>query len=214
MASTNFINECKNRANANRLGKVIVDVGERDSHNLLPITATTQTIDGVTFTVNDDGTVLVNGVSTKSTGSTFFSFTICSSETLSQGNYIVSTGIPEGSGNENVRLWVTNELRIGKNLYEGEMIFPFSQDTSIRTVEISVAAQATANNILFKPMLRLASITDSTYEQYGKKYPITEEITNSDKLQSIDIDSGCYVDGNIIGSVYAKCLKCKICWQY
>ena len=25
MASTNFINECKNRANANRLGKIIVD---------------------------------------------------------------------------------------------------------------------------------------------------------------------------------------------
>lgn len=207
MASTNFINECKNRANANRLGKVIVDVGERDSHNLLPITATTQTIDGVTFTVNDDGTVLVNGVSTKSTGSTSFSFTICSSETLSQGNYIVSTGIPEGSGNKNVRLWVTNELRISRHLYEGETEFPFSQDTSIRTVEISVVAPATANNILFKPMLRLASITDNTYEQYGKKYPITEEITNSDKLQSIDIDSGCYVDGNIIGSVYAKCLN-------
>ena len=32
-------------------------------------------------------------------------------------------------------------------------------------------------------------------------------ITNSDDLQSIEINSGCYVDGNIIGSVYAKCLK-------
>lgn len=33
------------------------------------------------------------------------------------------------------------------------------------------------------------------------------EIFNSDYLQSFEIDSGCYVDGNIIGSVYAKCLK-------
>lgn len=32
-------------------------------------------------------------------------------------------------------------------------------------------------------------------------------ITNSDNLQSFSIDSGCYVNGNIIGSVYAKCLK-------
>lgn len=32
-------------------------------------------------------------------------------------------------------------------------------------------------------------------------------ITNSDKLQSFSIDGGCYIDGNIIGSVYAKCLK-------
>ena len=36
---------------------------------------------------------------------------------------------------------------------------------------------------------------------------ITSPITNSDNLQSFEIDSGCYVDGNIIGSVYAKCLK-------
>lgn len=36
---------------------------------------------------------------------------------------------------------------------------------------------------------------------------IEEPITNSDKLQSFSIDSGCYVNGNIIGSVYAKCLK-------
>lgn len=32
-------------------------------------------------------------------------------------------------------------------------------------------------------------------------------ITNSDDLQSFSIDSGCCVNGNIIGSVYAKCLK-------
>lgn len=36
---------------------------------------------------------------------------------------------------------------------------------------------------------------------------ITSPITNSDNLQSFEIDSGCYTDGNIIGSVYAKCLK-------
>ena len=33
------------------------------------------------------------------------------------------------------------------------------------------------------------------------------EISNSDYLQSFEINNGCYVDGNIIGSVYAKCLK-------
>lgn len=36
---------------------------------------------------------------------------------------------------------------------------------------------------------------------------IKTPITNSNNLQSFEIDSGCYVDGNIIGSVYAKCLK-------
>lgn len=36
---------------------------------------------------------------------------------------------------------------------------------------------------------------------------IETPITNSNNLQSFEIDSGCYIDGNIIGSVYAKCLK-------
>lgn len=36
---------------------------------------------------------------------------------------------------------------------------------------------------------------------------VDNPITNADKLQSFSIDSGCYVDGDIIGSVYAKCLK-------
>lgn len=41
----------------------------------------------------------------------------------------------------------------------------------------------------------------------GKLIVDSHEITNSDNLQSFDIDSGCYVDGNIVGAVYAKCLK-------
>lgn len=32
-------------------------------------------------------------------------------------------------------------------------------------------------------------------------------ITNSNSLQSFEINSGCYVNGDIVGSVYAKCLK-------
>lgn len=36
---------------------------------------------------------------------------------------------------------------------------------------------------------------------------VTNPITNSDNLQSFTIDGGCYIDGNIIGSVYAKCLN-------
>lgn len=36
---------------------------------------------------------------------------------------------------------------------------------------------------------------------------VATPITQSNNLQSFEIDSGCYVDGNIIGSVYIKCLK-------
>ena len=43
-----------------------------------------------------------------------------------------------------------------------------------------------------------------TYSNWNKM------ITNSDNLQNFEIDSGCYINGNIIGSVYAKCLKVSL----
>lgn len=208
MASTNFINECKNRANANRLGKVIVDVGERDSYNLLPNNATSQTINGITFTVNDDGTILANG---ESTDQVTLRFDI-EPFTLKAGSYILSNGLPKAE--EYTKANLSIEVRgviagtISYNAGYYDKNITFDNDVTVVTASIWIPQTGLqVSNFLFKPMLRLASVTDSTYEQYGKKYPVTEEITNSDKLQSIDIDSGCYVDGNIIGSVYAKCLN-------
>lgn len=208
MASTNFINECKNRANANRLGKVIVDVGERDSYNLLPNNATSQTINGITFTVNDDGTILANG---ESTDRVTLRFDI-EPFTLKAGSYILSNGLPKAE--EYTKANLSIEVRgviagtISYNAGYYDKNITFDNDVTVVTASIWIPQTGLqVSNFLFKPMLRLASVTDSTYEQYGKKYPVTEEITNSDKLQSIDIDSGCYVDGNIIGSVYAKCLN-------
>lgn len=208
MASTNFINECKNRANANRLGKVIVDVGERDSYNLLPNNATSQTINGITFTVNDDGTILANG---ESTNQVTLHFDI-EPFTLKAGNYILSNGLPktEEYTGANLSIEVRGVTAGTINYRAGyyDCNITFDNDVTVVSADIWISQIGLqASNVLFKPMLRSASVTDSNYEQYGKKYPVTEEITNSNKLQSIDIDSGCYVDGNIIGSVYAKCLN-------
>lgn len=54
----------------------------------------------------------------------------------------------------------------------------------------------------------VSNITNSAdTEMTVKAYEWTDEITNYDNLQSIQIDSGCYTDGNIIGSVYVECLN-------
>lgn len=54
----------------------------------------------------------------------------------------------------------------------------------------------------------ISNITNSAdTEMTVKAYEWTGEITNYDNLQSIQIDSGCYTDGNIIGSVYVECLN-------
>lgn len=54
----------------------------------------------------------------------------------------------------------------------------------------------------------VSNITNSAdTEMTVKAYEWTDEITNDNNLQSIQIDSGCYTDGNIIGSVYVECLN-------
>ena len=38
---------------------------------------------------------------------------------------------------------------------------------------------------------------------------LTEEITEENYLSSFTVNSGCYVDGSIIGSVYVKSANCQ-----
>ena len=52
--------------------------------NLFPVTATTQTVNGITFTVNSDGTITANGTST-----TDFSFSLYGTA----GNRLFDTGV-------------------------------------------------------------------------------------------------------------------------
>ena len=63
--------------------------------NLLKNIATSQTINGITFTVNDDGTVLVNGTATAMAQINL----VGTRQQLSKGKYIVS-GCPTGGNNK------------------------------------------------------------------------------------------------------------------
>lgn len=69
--------------------------------------------------------------------------------------------------------------------------------------EIDLGSVDTLNT--FEGTTYISNSEDAGMEVESYNWGIS--ITNSDNLQSFEIDSGCYVDGNIIGSVYAKCLK-------
>lgn len=54
------------------------------------------------------------------------------------------------------------------------MTFTIADGEYISNVFVRIASGATANGAVFKPMIRLASTTDSTFEPYqGQKYSIT-----------------------------------------
>ena len=141
------------------------------SKNLLKITASSQTIKGVTFTVNDDQTVTVNGTNDGTGASTFMIVPNAQAITIPDGNYILS-GCPAGGGGDvasapfDLRWYMYSP---GKSAYDsgnGASVEK-SRNTTSSNIAIVVKTGQTAHNITFKPMIRRAEITDDTYVPYA-----------------------------------------------
>lgn len=124
------------------------------STNLIPFTYTSKTINGVTVTVNNDGSLTYNGTSTASSSYEIFSgempliegqkyyFSDCSIQLNGvSGNYM-SNGYTAKSGDYISLIWIWN------------------------------ASGTTFNNVVKKPMLSNSAITSSSYERSGYKIPI------------------------------------------
>lgn len=137
----------------------------RSGKNLLDNTATTKISNGITFTVNSDKTVNVNGTNDTSANSSL----IINRYDLSPGTYILN-GCPSGGAINTYRLAIqeTGSYSILGSIDIGNGSREFTIDTTT-SVQIAIFIQKglTINNLLFKPMLREATIADDTYEQYG-----------------------------------------------
>ena len=137
----------------------------RSGKNLLDNTATTKISNGITFTVNSDGTVLVDGTNDTSANSSL----IINRYDLSPGTYILN-GCPSGGAINTYRLVIqeTGSYSILGSIDIGNGSGEFTIDTTT-SVQIAIFIQKglTINKLLFKPMLRKATIADDTYEQYG-----------------------------------------------
>lgn len=131
--------------------------------NELDNTATTQTIEGVTYTVNENKSVTVNGTAGEN-GSVLILNSNDISLDLESGSYILS-GSPSGGSTSTYRL----QFYDGSSMitdYGSGTSFDFTNSGQDYNVAITVFPNATVNNLTFYPMIRLASITDSTYEPY------------------------------------------------
>ena len=151
-------------ANGNNLLNYRIDgasggVGERTS-NLLQNTATSQTKNGVTFTVNEDKSITCNGTAEQITQYVFSDNTIYENCVLS--------GCPSGGGYNNYLLRFRGTG--GEQIAETGSGKPISNVEGY--VEIRLNTGYTCDNLTFYPMIRLASIQDDTYEPYGYKVPV------------------------------------------
>jgi hypothetical protein len=131
--------------------------------NKLPNTATSQTVNGVTYTVNSDGSVTANGTSTGWDGF------VIGTAVLEAGTYILS--------GETINEFTYVEVSIDGHNYntanrKDSPPFTLSEQTSV-TAKIFSAPQSTPSGVKICPMIRLASESDATYEPFSNICPIT-----------------------------------------
>lgn len=164
--------------------------------NLLKITGTTTTVNGITFTVNKSaGTITATGTATANA-----SFAVARGTDLPTGDLYLSGGGSSGStatyyvyaydytvdarpkkwdGTTQSESSINTESNVEVKLVSGH-------DTAIR---IMVREGVTVNGKVFKPMLRYGSIVDSTFEPWvdnGAK--ICSQISMTD--EQISLTSG------------------------
>lgn len=145
--------------------------------NLLPNTGTTTKTQGITFTVNEDKSITVSGTAT---GSAYFTV-----------GRMTPTPNVEYNFTSSVAWDTTTQCFIagvdGNSAWLGPRKFTPTNDAEFYC-QIYIASGKTVN-LTFKPMVRLSSITDGTYEPYvggiASPNPEYEQATNNVEVSEI-----------------------------
>lgn len=138
--------------------------------NLLERTGESKTINGITFTVNDDGSVTANGTATSNAN-----FYYANNAVRNLGGCLLS-GCPDGGTNDTYFIEYydsTASATIKVKSQSENVVLPETTNGHTCRLVISIRNGYTANNLTFYPMIRLATETDPTYEPYSNICPIT-----------------------------------------
>lgn len=134
----------------------IKDVGE----NLLNVTAKTTTVQGLTFTVNEDKSITINGTNTGNTGTGTAFFRLADNFVLPAGDYTLSNKNANANYG-NFVFYDDNYNFVTKNISNAT----FTKDTTIKPY-IRVKAGATVNNQTIYPMILKGTYTEETMPAY------------------------------------------------
>ena len=121
---------------------------------------------GVTYTINTDGAGNVIGISTSGTASADSALDLVSQLVLTVP--CVINGCPSGGSTTTYRIFATN---IGSDTGSGVSKTQSGETTT--TIRINIKSGTNASGLTFKPMIRLASVTDGTFAPYSNIRPIT-----------------------------------------
>ena len=168
--------------------------------NLLPNNAVSQTTNGVTFTVNSDGSVTVNGTASENTWLWFVSYAQ-GGFYLPVGRYILNGSEQEASDTYDWSVYVTiagesSNLASDWGHDTDGVAFENTSASNKLISAIWIKSGAVLNNALFKPMIRLASDPDDTYQPYAKT---NKELTDGLAYSTNETNTGkTWIDGKPI----------------
>ena len=141
--------------------------------NLLNNTSATQTVNGITFTVNSDGTITANGTAT---ANAYFYINADASIFETNTDYMLS-GCPGGGSTSTYRMSFqyydsSNTLKFYGNDVGGGTKLSFTETLKNPQCFIVVYSGTTISNIVFKPMIEKGS-TATEYAPYANIRPIS-----------------------------------------
>ena len=144
----------------------VIYVQDIPSKNLLPNTASTQTINGVTFTVNSDGSISTSGTASADISYTLITLTQAEA---SQYSGCILSGCPSGGADSSYYF----KMQRNGSPWTGYGT-DYGNGVTLATIDaqayifIGVKSGTNMNGKTFYPMIRLASIEDDSYAPYSK----------------------------------------------
>lgn len=157
---------------------------------------------GVDFTVNSDGTISATGTATG--GNASIKLFTASSNYEMLGKEVILTGCPSNGSASTYRIqayrMASADGSTGTYFDDGAGTDAFTvlNDASgtVGSFAVAVYENATVTNLLFKPMVRLASDPDNTYQPYAKT---NQELTAENQTLANKVDGlETQLDGNYV----------------
>ena len=145
------------------------DAGKSVKKNLLPPNIYTDAPNGVTYTQNSDGTITTSGTATnvESTEKLMTNANLIAWLNKNKGKSFTLNGCPSGGSHTTyyIAIWANNGLSVEDEGDGATFTIP-STDCTSANIAIHIKEGTNVTGKIWKPMLRLASIADSTYEPY------------------------------------------------
>jgi hypothetical protein len=154
--------------------------------NLLPNNAASQTLDGITYTINSDGSITVSGTASGNTG-----IVLADSFHLSPNTDYILSGCPSNGATNTYSMFIVDTNDSSFVYYDVGNGITFNSGNHTRfKVIINIIKNVTISNLVFKPMIRPASIADNTYVPYAMtNKELTDLVPKAYNIPSLNVTS-------------------------